>query len=313
MTFEEIIRSGEAILTEGAVVERLNRDPSVTLDPHILHADFIGNAETREPLASIYRGYIDIAADHGLPMAVGAPTWRANPERVRLAGPRTCEDVNREAVQFLREIRSGYGPFGERVWIGGLMACRGDAYDPTDHLSADEAAEFHEEQAAALAAAGVDFLLAATLPSAEEATGLARAMGRFGIPYVLSFVLRPTGILLDGTPFREVVAAIDGDVNPPPLCYWANCVHPTVFTSAMYYLIQMSPDLRDRVVGLQANTSPLAPEDLDDASVLETMDPATFGEQMGFIHTAIGTRVLGGCCGTNTDHIRAIADAIGSV
>ena len=41
MNFVETINSSPIILTEGAVIERLNRDPSIDLDPHILHAGLI--------------------------------------------------------------------------------------------------------------------------------------------------------------------------------------------------------------------------------------------------------------------------------
>jgi phosphoglycerate dehydrogenase-like enzyme len=58
----------------------------------------------------------------------------------------------------------------------------------------------HYWQAGKLADTGVDFLLAATLPAFSEATGLALALAATAKPYVLSFVVRPEGTMLDGTP-----------------------------------------------------------------------------------------------------------------
>jgi homocysteine S-methyltransferase len=179
MTFAELIESRRLALTEGAVIERLRRDASVRLDPHVLHAGMIYDEAGRAALGRIYRSYLDIGREFDLPMIVSPPTWRANPERLRAAGladgiggdgeTRRGLDVNGDACRFLAEIRASYGAFAERIYIGGLMGCRGDAYDPCAGLSEREAAEFHRPQARALAAAGVDFLMAATLPAYSDA------------------------------------------------------------------------------------------------------------------------------------------------
>jgi len=58
----------------------------------------------------------------------------------------------------------------------------------------------HYWQAEKLADTGVDFLLAATLSAFSEATGLALALAATAKPYVLSFVVRPEGTMLEGTP-----------------------------------------------------------------------------------------------------------------
>ena len=67
--------------------------------------------------------------------------------------------------------------------------------------------------------AGVDLLLAATLPAISEATGLASALAATGKPYMVSFVVRREGTLLDGTPLKDAIVAIDATVNPNPLAY----------------------------------------------------------------------------------------------
>lgn len=71
-----------------------------------------------------------------------------------------------------------------------------------------------------LAEAGVDLLLAATLPAFSEATGLASALAATGKPHIVSFVVRAEGTLLDGTPLKDAIAAIDAAVIPKPLAYW---------------------------------------------------------------------------------------------
>jgi homocysteine S-methyltransferase len=294
MRFAEALAAGPPILAEGSVVERLRRDPSVRLDPHIAHAGFIYELRAAAALERIYRGYLEIGRTRGLPMLCLTPTWRANPERLRLAGL-GARDVNGDAVRFLGRIREGYGG---AVYLGGLTGCYGDAYRPEEALAVADAAAFHRPQARALAEAGVDFLFASTLGAASEALGIARAMAPLDVPYLLSFIIGADGALLDGTPLGDAVAAIDGAVSPAPAAYMLNCVHTSVFASA-------APP--QRVAGLQANTSRKSPRELEGLAELETEDPQVFAEGMAELHRRFGLRILGGCCGTDERHIDALA------
>ncbi len=297
MRFAEVLASARPILAEGSVVERLRRDRSVGLDPHIAHAGFIYEPRAAGALEGLYRGYLEIGRARGLPMVCLTPTWRANPERLRLAGL-GGRDVNGDAVRFLGRIRAGCGG---SVYLGGLTGCYGDAYRPEEGLTAEEAARFHRPQAKALAAAGVDFLLASTLPAAEEAVGIARAMAPLGVPYLLSFIITADGALLDGTPLRAATARIDGAVSPAPAAYMVNCVHTSVFARA-------APP--ERVMGLQANTSRRSPRELEGLPELETEEPRIFAEGMAELRRRFGLRILGGCCGTDQRHIEALAEAL---
>jgi homocysteine S-methyltransferase len=308
MSFLESLADGGPILTEGSIVERIRRDPTFELDPDILQAAFVFDPPTARRLGAISREYLEIGMASGLPMVLHTPTWRANPERVARATERSCAEVNRAGVEFLRKIRDERGASPEQVFLAGLMACRGDAYDPGEALEADEAARFHEGQARALAEGGADFLLASTLPAASEARGMARAMGATRLPYILSFVLRPEGTLLDGTPLHEIVAAIDASTDPAPTGYWINCTHHGVFAAAMSRQVALRPGLAERVIGLQANTSDLPPDQLEGSDTLHGEDPTLFAEGMLAIHAQHGTRVLGGCCGSGAEHIRQLAE-----
>lgn len=307
MKLLELVAQAATVLTEGSLIERLRREPAVRLDPHLLHAGFVYGAEERERLGALYRQYLEIGRDADLPMIVGTPTWRANPERAEAAGGRSVEELNREGAWFLRAIQGEYGRYAERVFIAGMLGPRGDAYRAGEALSAPEAVAFHAPQARALAEGGADFLLAATLPACSEALGMARAMGQVGLPYVLSFVLRPDGTLLDGTPLGTAVAEIDDAVMPPPAFYLANCVHPETFRHALRAAIRQAPGVQHRLIGLQANTSEQPPETLDNLPGLDAMEPETFAAAMVEVRREFGTRILGGCCGTDDRHIAALA------
>jgi S-methylmethionine-dependent homocysteine/selenocysteine methylase len=141
------------------------------------------------------------------------------------------------------------------------------------------------------------------VPALSEALGLARAMAACGLPIVISFVARRTGVLLDGTPLEVAIATIDDRVDPAPVGYMLNCVHPFVLASAL----AAQPAATRRIIGLQANTSAREPEELDGATELETAEPGPFARELAAVTRAFGLRVVGGCCGTDAEHIDALA------
>jgi homocysteine S-methyltransferase len=308
INFADAIIQERVILAEGAVIERLRRDGHVPLDPHVDNSALLFTKEGRTALADMYREYLTIGSAANLPMVVLTPSWRANPEHLARAKLGDVQTVNREAVALMRGLREECGDYAKRIWIGGLMGPRGDAYDPHAALTEHEAVTFHRAQALALHDAGVDFLLAATLPAFSEAAGLARAMAAASLPYFLSFVLRPFGTLLDGTRLHEAVARIDHNVAPAPLGYFINCVHPANLMTALASETQHAPTLISRIVGFQANTSQRSPEELNGATELDSESPENFAEKMSEVHRRFHINVLGGCCGTDARHIRALAE-----
>ncbi|MCP4761858.1 MAG: homocysteine S-methyltransferase family protein, partial [archaeon] len=175
-SFEKIIAESTAILTEGGVVERIKRDSTVELDPHIGHSGLIYDPMGKEVLKKIYTEYIDIGERYNLPFLSLAPTWRANPERIKKSIFSKYENINKDCVEFLKGIRNAYSNYSKLIFIGGLMACKGDAYRPEEALSKEDAKIFHTKQASLLTDSGVDFIKVATLPSVSEACGMASAI-----------------------------------------------------------------------------------------------------------------------------------------
>lgn len=307
MNFVETINSFPIILTEGAVIERLNRDPSIKLDPHILHAGLIYDDRGRRALEKIYRQYIEIGLKYHFPILLSAPTWRANPERIEASGFNDHGTLNADCVRFVKSICGTYNRGAAPAFVGGLMACHGDAYRPGEALALQAAAEFHRPQAGMLAEAGVDFILAATLPAVAEARGMAAAIADCGLPYVISFVIRPNGRVLDGTPLHRAIDQIDASTQNQPAFYLINCVHPTVFGQGLRSESTTSTSVRQRLLGLQANTSSKSPEELDGLEQLDSSEPEAFAEELLKLHHQFGIKVIGGCCGTDNRHIEAIA------
>lgn len=294
--FSTLIARRLPALTEGSIYERLRRDPEIALDAEIRHGGLVYLAP--EKLAALHRGYFDVARAAHLPMLALTDTWRTSAERIA-ASAFAGRPVNRDSVVFLRRLCADYNG----LYVGGLMGCRGDAYRPGEALSEAAATDYHRPQAEALAEAGPDFLIASTLPAVSEACGLAQAMAATGCPFLISFVVRRNGCVLDGTPLAEAVARIDDAA--PPAGYAINCVHPTVAAAALERLRETSAATLARVVCFQANTSDLDPDALNNIAELQTEAPEDLAREMRAVRD-LGVPVLGGCCGTDERHIAEI-------
>ena len=118
--------------------------------------------------------------------------------------------------------------------------------------------------------------------------------------------MRAGGTLLDGTPLATAIARLDSEVMHPPVGYSVNCVHPDVFRSA----VERAGQARSRIVALQANASSLTPEQLDGAAGVEGDAPERWAAAMVDACRAQSLAIVGGCCGTSPDHMRALAAAI---
>ena len=307
--FEKTLTHSRCILTEGSMFERLRRDPRIVLHPTLAHAALVFDQTGFEVLRDVHREYLEIGKNSHLPMITFTDTWRANRERVE-DSEFTQRDVNGACAKFLCKLRDEFRSDGASVLVGAIIGCRGDAYRADEALQPDEALVFHDYQVQALADTDVDFLFAATLPAVSEALGISRAMAKTSLPYVISFVVRPDGTALDGTPLSEAIRRIDSEVPRAPTAFYVNCVHPSVLVSAYEALSQDRNLLRERVVGFQGNTSAKSPEELDSLADLDTETPERFASLMFDARERCGLKIPGGCCGTGTDHIKQLAELL---
>lgn len=310
MNFLDVIKNAPFIFTEGAVVERLRREFAVSMHPYLEHATLIYRDETKAILQSIYQQYIDTVKRRNAPILIFTPTWRANYERIHLAGM-SDKNINGDCVQLLKGIRNGYHEYRSSIFIGGIMGSKGDAYKAEEALSSEAAYEFHRWQAKQLSDAEVDFLFGATLPATSEALGLAMAMAETGKPYVISFVIRPDGTLLDGVTLHDAISKIDAAVSPRPAFFMVNCVHPSVLLRALTVEGNATQTVQQRLLGIQANTSSKSPEELDGNESLIVEDIDTLVSQMEQLRSQHHLLVFGGCCGTDHQHIQRLVETMG--
>lgn len=294
--FAKIFHESEIILTEGAVVERLKSEYHVELDRHINHAGLIYS--NPRVLELLYRQYIDIGQKYNLPMMVMTPTRKVNFDSTEKSAFRGKEII-KDACLFLKGIRDQYENSSPRILIGGLLGCKGDAYSSVHALGVDESYQFHRVQTLQFKREAVDFLFAGIMPEINEAIGMARAMAETEIPYIISFMIRKDGCLIDGTPISEAIEIIDHSVSVPPVCYMSNCVHPVNLRQALTNDKNRNKPQLGRFKGIQANASALSPEELDNCGVLHCDGFDAMIEEMKIMYQQFNLKIFGGCCGTN--------------
>ena len=122
-------------------------------------------------------------------------------------------------------------------------------------------------------------------------------------------MLRDTGRLLDGTTIDEAIKIIDSSVKIKPVCYMTNCIHPAILYKALSWSFNQTPLVKKRFRGIQANTSTLPPEQLDNSKDLKCSGCIELAQDMYKLNEVMTLKIIGGCCGTDNTHISEIAAA----
>ncbi|MBU1014737.1 MAG: homocysteine S-methyltransferase family protein [Bacteroidetes bacterium] len=307
MTFEKIFRESKIILTEGAIVERLKAEFNIDVDSHINHAGMIYT--NPEILEFLYRQYIDIAEKYNLPIMVMTPTRKVNFESLKKSKFKG-RSIFKDSCVFLNNIRESYGDYSQRILLGGLMGCKGDAYSSKYSLEVKESYGFHKIQVNEFKKENIDFLFAGIMPEINEIIGMARAMAESEIPYIISFMIRKDGCLIDGTSISDAIRIIDNETEKQPFCYMTNCVHPANLKLALTHEKNINKPELNRFRGIQANASILSPEELNNCGILHQNDYKIMIDEMYQLHQHFGLKILGGCCGTNNQFINDLSSKI---
>ena len=305
MLFEKIFRESKIILTEGAIVERLKSEFGLRMDHAINHAGLIYTHP--ESLEFLYRQYIDTAQKFNLPIMLMTPTRRVNAETVIKSGLHH-KNLIHDSCEFLNGIKNSYNNFSDHILTGGLLGCKGDAYSGKKMMGIEESYAFHRQQAVKFKREKIDFLFAGIMPEINETIGMASALAETGIPYIISFMIRKDGALLDGTTLTGAIKMIDAQTEPKPHCYMTNCIHPSNVIAALTYIKNKGKPEMKRFCGIQANASTLSPEELNNCNHLRQGDYGLMVREMLLLQSAFDFKIFGGCCGTNEEFIEMLAE-----
>lgn len=299
--------SDRIFITDGGIETTLIYHDGQQL-PFFAAFDLLKTSAGRAALVAYFRRHIAIARESGVGFILESATWRANPDWAAKLGYSEAAllSANRDAIAMLHELREEFESPGTPVVISGCVGPRGDGYKADQRMKSATAAVYHAPQIRTFAEAGADLVTAITMTYSEEAIGIARAARAAGMPVVISFTVETDGRLPSGETLPSAIAAVDAATGSAPAYYMINCAHPTHFAS------EFAGDggwIR-RVRGLRANASRKSHAELDQATELDMGDPAELGSLYGDLRERFSHfNVLGGCCGTDHRHIRAICTA----
>jgi S-methylmethionine-dependent homocysteine/selenocysteine methylase len=300
--------TGDALfVTDGGLETELVFHDGIDL-PAFAAFPLLDNPDTRARLRRYYDGYLDIARRHGAGFVIETPTWRANPDWAGQLGysPEQLDAVNRAAVDLAEEVRAAAKAEGLTAVVSGCVGPRGDGYDPSGAMTADEAERYHAVQIGTFADTSADQVTAITMTNAEEAIGIVRAAGAAGIPAAISFTVETDGRLPTGQPLRAAIEQVDAETGGSAAYFMVNCAHPTHFADAL----ELDGAWRHRLVGLRANASSKSHAELDESTELDEGDPADLAARHAGLRERLpAVTVLGGCCGTDARHVAAICAA----
>ena len=299
------LTGGRPFLTDGGLETTLVFHQARDL-PDFAAFPLLDSDDGRAGLTAYYNPYLDVAERLGAGFVLDTPTWRANLDWGARLGynPTALALVNYRAVTFVRSL-AGARP-GLTTVVNGVIGPRGDGYVIGSTMSPAEAAAYHGLQVRAFAEAGAEMLTAVTMTYSDEAIGVARAAAAADIPTVISFTVETDGRLPSGETLGEAISRVDDACPIAPAYYMVNCAHPSHFAHAL----DVSESWPARVRGVRANASRLSHAELDEATELDRGDIAELGALYVSLSSMIDLRVVGGCCGTDHEHVATIAHAL---
>ncbi len=276
--------------------------------PEFAAFPLLETAAGRIEITAYMHRHIQIALDHKLGFVMETPTWRANRDWGAKLGydRKGLAQVNRDAVQFMADLRSAHETSETKMVISGNVGPRDDGYNPKALMTADEAQAYHTDQVETFAKAGADMVTTLTMTNVGEAVGVTRAAQAIGIPAVMSFTTETDGRIPSGQTLGEAIEEVDEMTGNGPAYYMVNCAHPTHYEDAL----QSNSSWIKRLRGMRANASKKSHEELDNSTELDQGNPSEFGDQYRAIRNRMPhVTVLGGCCGTDHRHVEQICSA----
>ncbi len=253
------------------------------------------NLTRPELVQRVHQSYVDAGAD-----LIETNTFGANRFKLRAHGLEERADaINREGVRLARTVSAGAG---RPVFVLASVGPLGARLAPLGPLSRAEAADALRAQIAALVAAEPDGIILETISDVREmrlAAGIARELS--DLPIVAQMTFGDDGLTVVGdspADFAQAMAPLGVNV------VGANCsVGPARLLPVVERIATSAAFAR-----LSAQPNAGWPELVNDRLIY----PSTPEYFASFARRAAeaGVTIVGGCCGTTPDHIRAMRRAL---
>jgi methionine synthase / methylenetetrahydrofolate reductase(NADPH) len=251
------------------------------------------NLSQPELIHAVHHDYLQAGAEIIETNTFGANSFRL--ARHTLAD--RVRDINVAGVHLAREAAKSFD-----VWVAGSMGPLGVRIEPLGKTSFEEARAAFREQVAALVEGGVDLLMLETFGYVEELHQAVLACREVNakIPIVAQVTIDEDGNCLDGS---------DPEAFAARLTEWKvdvlgiNCsVGPVAMLDAIERVRAVTS------VPLAAQPNAGMPRSVEGRNIYLCSPEYMATYTPRFV--AAGVQLIGGCCGTTPDHIRAMKSAL---
>ncbi len=254
------------------------------------------NVDEQDKIRALYKGAVDAGSDIFLTNSFGG-----NASRLKLhdADGRVFE-LNKAAAELGREVADASG---RKVIVAGSVGPTGEIMEPMGSLTFDGAVEMFHEQAEGLKAGGADVLWVETISAPDEYKAAAKAAELAGMAWCGTMSFDTAGRTMMGVTSADLAQLVEG-LPTPPVAFGANCGVGAA-------------DLLRTVMGFAAQGSERPIIAKGNAGIPKYVDghihydgtPELMGDY-AVIARDCGARIIGGCCGTTADHLRAMREAL---
>jgi 5-methyltetrahydrofolate--homocysteine methyltransferase len=213
-------------------------------------------------------------------------------------------EINLAAVRLAREAAAQFSVPGRPRFVAGSIGPT-TKLPSLGHIRFDDMVNAYVEQVLALIEGGVDVLLVETCQDILQAkAGLVavfESMRRTSrrLPVTIQVTLEASGTMLLGTEIGAALTALEPfDVD----IIGMNCATgPREMNDAVRYLSVNSP----KYVSVLPNAG--LPQNVGGHAVYQ-LTPSELAEYHKHFITDLGVRIVGGCCGTTPEHLKAVVD-----
>jgi methionine synthase I (cobalamin-dependent) len=255
------------------------------------------NVEHADRIALLHRRFIDAGADIVLTNSFGGNAYRL---KLHQAQSRVGE-LNEAAA---RIARSEADTSGREVIVAGSIGPTGEVLQPVGVLGAEDTQAAFAEQAQALARGGADVLWIETMSSKEEVVAAVAGAAVAGLPIVCTMSFDTHGSTMMGVKASEFID-FERDLPHRLTACGSNCgVGAAEVVAGMLNMARVA----DPGMVLVAKGNCGVPKFVDGA-IRYDGTPALMAVYARMALDA-GARIVGGCCGTTPEHLRAMRNAL---
>ena len=230
-------------------------------------------------------------------------TFGGNAARLKLHNAQgRVGELNRVGAELGREIAD---KAGRPVVVAGSMGPTGEIFEPMGTLTHALAVEIFHEQAEALKAGGADVLWVETISAPEEYRAAADAALRADMPWCGTMSFDTAGRTMMGTTSATMADMVKRLINPP-IAFGANC--GVGASDLMRTVLGFAATGTERPIIAKGNAG--IPK-YHDGHIHYDGTPELMAEYAVMARDA-GVRIIGGCCGTMPEHLRAMRVALES-